>query len=124
MLAWCVKDRNSGAASCRQAAFHTTSALSVANANPLVADSGGRFDGHNFALKRGHEDRPSTFRCWPHVDDNGCNWPLLKHHAELCRTTPGLYAINLGDSSNNWTDRLIKLYAQQDWSVKTAPDDG
>jgi hypothetical protein len=70
-----------GAASCRQAAFHTTSALSVANANPLVADSAGRFDGHNFALKRGHEDRPSTFRCWPHVDDNGCNWPLLKHHA-------------------------------------------
>jgi hypothetical protein len=92
--------------------------------DPLVADSAGRFDGHNFALKRGHEDRPSTFRCWPHVDDNGCNWPLLKHHAELCRTTPGLYAINLGDSSHNWTDRLIKLYAQQDWSVKTAPDDG
>lgn len=56
----------------------------------------------------------------PHVDDNGCNWPVLQRHAELCRTVPGIYGANIGDTTNNWAGRLVKLYANQDTSVKTA----
>jgi len=56
----------------------------------------------------------------PHLDDNGCDWELIKHHAHLCKTTPGLYGANIGDSSNNWGSRLAHLYANQDTSVKTA----
>lgn len=56
----------------------------------------------------------------PHVDDNGCNWPRLRRHAEISRATPGLYAVNIGDSSNCWGGRLIKKYADQDTSVHTA----
>ena len=56
----------------------------------------------------------------PHVDDNGCNWPLLKEHCELHKTTPGLYGVNIGDTTNNWTGRLAKLFANQDTSQSTA----
>lgn len=56
----------------------------------------------------------------PHVDDNGCNWPVLRRHTEICRDTEGLYAVNIGDSSNCWGGRLIKKYADQDASVHTA----
>lgn len=56
----------------------------------------------------------------PHVDDNGCNWPLLKAHCELAAKTPDLYAIAQGDQSNNWTGRLARLWQEQDTSASTA----
>lgn len=56
----------------------------------------------------------------PHVDDNGCNWPVLREHARISRETPGLYAVNIGDAANDWGGRLIKKYADQDTSVHTA----
>lgn len=56
----------------------------------------------------------------PHVDDDGCNWPLLRDHCELAASTPHLYAISVGDQSNNWTGRLAKLYAEQETSATTA----
>lgn len=56
----------------------------------------------------------------PHLDDNGCNWPVLRRHVTLCRETEGLYGANIGDSTNNWAGRLVQLYANQDTSVKTA----
>lgn len=56
----------------------------------------------------------------PHLDDNGCNWPVLRRHVELCRDTPGLYAINIGDTTNCWGGRLIRKYADQDTSAATA----
>jgi hypothetical protein len=56
----------------------------------------------------------------PHVDDNGCAWPILQKHTEICRTTEGLYGANIGDVTNNWSGRLARLYANQDTSVKTA----
>jgi hypothetical protein len=56
----------------------------------------------------------------PHVDDNGCNWPLLRRHCELARTTEHLYAVSVGDVTNNWTGRLAKLWAEQDTSAATA----
>lgn len=55
-----------------------------------------------------------------HIDDNGCNWPALREHARISRETPGLYAVNIGDSANDWGGRLIKKYADQDTSVHTA----
>ncbi len=55
-----------------------------------------------------------------HVDDNGCNWPILKKHTEICKNTEGLYGISIGDHNNNWAGRLEKLYAEQDTSISTA----
>ena len=56
----------------------------------------------------------------PHLDDNGCNWPALRQHTTICATTPGLYGVNIGDTTNCWGGRLIRKYADQDTSVKTA----
>ena len=56
----------------------------------------------------------------PHVDDDGCNWPLLFDHCELAAKTPNLYAVSVGDVSNNWTGRLARLYAEQETSAETA----
>jgi hypothetical protein len=56
----------------------------------------------------------------PHVDDNGCHWPLLQKHCELAANTEALYAINIGDTTNNWVGRLAKLWANQDTSASTA----
>ncbi len=56
----------------------------------------------------------------PHIDDNGCNWPVLESHIEICRTVSGIYGANIGDTTNNWAGRLVRLYANQDTSVKTA----
>lgn len=67
-------------------------------------------------------DRPIGL-CWfgdPHLDDDGCNWPLLKEHIELCKNTPGMFGVNIGDTHNNWVGRLIKEYANQNTSRGTA----
>lgn len=56
----------------------------------------------------------------PHLDDNGCNWPLWESHVELAASTEHLYAINIGDTTNNWTGRLARLWADQDTSAETA----
>lgn len=56
----------------------------------------------------------------PHVDDDGCNWPLLQDHCDLAARTKHLYAVSIGDVSNNWVGRLTKLYANQETSVETA----
>lgn len=56
----------------------------------------------------------------PHLDDNYCNWPLLKQHVEIIRKTPGMFGANVGDSENNWAGRLAHLYAEQETSRATA----
>lgn len=56
----------------------------------------------------------------PHIDDNGCNWTLLKQHIDICKNTEGMYGANIGDSHNNWVGRLVSLYAKQDTSEETA----
>ncbi len=55
----------------------------------------------------------------PHVDDNGCNWPLLKRDCEIMRQD-GIYAVNIGDTENNWGGRLLREYANQDTSKATS----
>lgn len=55
----------------------------------------------------------------PHVDDNGCNWPMLERHIEVAKK-PGVYGLNKGDTTNNWVGRLMAKYADQDTSNHTA----
>ena len=62
-----------------------------------------------------HDDGPYllAFVGDPHLDDNGCNWPLLKRDIELMRR-PHVHGIMLGDVTNNWSGKLQRLYAHQD----------
>lgn len=61
-----------------------------------------------------------------HIDDNGCNIPLLRRDCKLMAErdeegNPLFFCTNLGDSSNgDWPGRLMKLHAQQDQSITTA----
>lgn len=55
----------------------------------------------------------------PHIDDNGCNVPLLEKHIAIARQD-GIYGLNIGDTTNNWVGRLVRLYADQDTSETTA----
>jgi hypothetical protein len=68
----------------------------------------------------------------PHVDDPGCNFDLLRRDVEICRTTEGLLAGNVGDLQNNWVGRLNFKYADQsttaqeswllvEWLMKEVP---
>jgi hypothetical protein len=79
-------------------------------------------DAHTWFPVKIAENRPIGILWFgdPHVDDNGCNWPLLRRHTTLCKKNDGLYGANIGDTTNNWGGRLIRLYANQDSSVKTA----
>jgi len=56
----------------------------------------------------------------PHVDDDGCNWPLLRHDIDIIKHTYGMFGANIGDSENNWAGRLAHLYSQQSTSRETA----
>lgn len=56
----------------------------------------------------------------PHIDDDMCNLELLERHMAYAVTEQGLYAANIGDTTNNWAGRLMHLYAKQDASKKTA----
>lgn len=50
----------------------------------------------------------------PHMDDNGCNWPLLERDVEIVRDTDAMFGIGLGDYTNNWSGRLQRIYANQE----------
>lgn len=54
----------------------------------------------------------------PHIDDDGTDIETLMRHAELTRTTEGLFGANIGDVTNNWVGRLARLYAEQSTSAK------
>lgn len=56
----------------------------------------------------------------PHLDDDGCDWDTLLRHVEIARTVPGIFGVNIGDSTNNWTGRLMRLYGNQEASASTA----
>lgn len=56
----------------------------------------------------------------PHIDNNGCNWPLLRDHIRILEHTDGLFAVGIGDLTDNWTGRLVRLYADQEMSKKQA----
>jgi hypothetical protein len=55
----------------------------------------------------------------PHLGSNGCNIPLLREHVSLMKSTPGCYAVNIGDTADNWGGNLLRLYAENDVSKST-----
>ena len=88
----------------------------------------------DYAHKKAHEDSRSLLPVQmrdslpigimhpgdPHVDDDGTDLALLQSHMNLINATPGLYAANVGDTTNNWVGRLARLYAQQSTSASDA----
>lgn len=56
----------------------------------------------------------------PHVDDDGCHMPLLRRHTRLAKEHPAIFGANIGDTTNNWTGRLARLFANQEASQTTA----
>lgn len=67
-----------------------------------------------------NEEAPYGVMLWgdPHLDDDGCNMPLLKRHLAVA-AQEGIYSVNMGDSHNNWVGRLERLYAHQEASRNT-----
>lgn len=55
----------------------------------------------------------------PHLGSNGCNVPLLRKHIKVMTTTPNCFAVNIGDTADNWGGRLMRLYAENDVSKAT-----
>lgn len=53
----------------------------------------------------------------PHVDDDGTDIEALERHARLVNETEGMLAANVGDTTNNWTGRLARLYSEQSTSA-------
>jgi hypothetical protein len=56
----------------------------------------------------------------PHVDDDGTDIEAIEQHTELCRKVEGLFACNVGDTTNNWVGRLARLYGDQATSASQA----
>jgi len=56
----------------------------------------------------------------PHVDDDGTDIEKIERHVHTINKTPGMYAANIGDTLNNWTGRLARLYAEQSTSAAEA----
>jgi len=56
----------------------------------------------------------------PHVDDDGTDIEALERHTDLVNRTEGLFAANVGDTTNNWVGRLAKLYGEQATSASQA----
>ncbi len=56
----------------------------------------------------------------PHVDDDGTDVEALERHTDLVRETEGLFAANVGDTTNNWVGRLARLYGEQSTSAAEA----
>lgn len=49
----------------------------------------------------------------PHVDDDRCDIARLIDDMTLIGKTKGMFALHLGDITNNWVGRLGRLYAHQ-----------
>lgn len=98
-------------------------------AEELIEQACKRFESHRTArdARRWMEIKVKTnkpigiaFVGDPHIDNNGCNWPLLRRDISILEDTEGLFAVNIGDLTDNWIGRLIRLYADQEMSKKQA----
>lgn len=56
----------------------------------------------------------------PHIDDNYCDWDVLKDHLSVINSHDRIFGCSLGDFQNNWVGRLSRLYGEQENSKKTA----
>lgn len=98
-------------------------------AEQLIEQACKRFEGHLEAREarrwmeikvKSNKPIGVTFMGDPHIDNNGCNWPLLRRDIRILEETPGLFAVNIGDLTDNWVGRLVRLYADQEMSKKQA----
>ncbi len=56
----------------------------------------------------------------PHLDDDCCNWELLQEYIAIVKGHKRIFGINIGDSHNNWAGKLMRIYAEQETSRRTA----
>ena len=56
----------------------------------------------------------------PHVDDDGTDIQKIEDHVRIIGRTEGMFAANIGDTLNNWTGRLARLYSEQSTSAAEA----
>lgn len=56
----------------------------------------------------------------PHVDDDGCDIGAIERDMTVIGETKGMFAVHVGDFTNNWIGRLVAKYAHQ----RTTFDDG
>jgi hypothetical protein len=56
----------------------------------------------------------------PHVDDDGCDIGAIERDMTVIGQTEGMFAVHVGDFTNNWIGRLVAKYAHQ----RTTFDDG
>jgi len=49
----------------------------------------------------------------PHVDDDRCDIGAIERDMNIIGSTDGMYALHVGDITNNWVGRLGRLYAHQ-----------
>lgn len=52
-----------------------------------------------------------TFIGDPHLDNDGTDWNALERDISILNTTDNLFAVGIGDFTDNWTGRLERLYA-------------
>lgn len=73
-----------------------------------------------FRIKVKHSD-PIAINWFgdPHLGSNGCNVKRLREDIETIKETPGMYAANIGDTIDGWSDRMARLYADNDVSRAT-----
>jgi calcineurin-like phosphoesterase family protein len=71
-----------------------------------------KHDGINITI---HEPGPYMLVCFGdgHVDDAGCDIDHLAFCLEEVRGKDHVYALNIGDLTNNWVGKLGRLYAHQ-----------
>jgi len=78
-------------------------------------------DAQNWFAVKLLKDEPIAWNWFgdPHIGSNGCNIPLLRRDVDTVVKTPGMYAASIGDVADNWTGRLMRLYADNDVSRQT-----
>lgn len=52
----------------------------------------------------------------PHIDDDGTDIKRLRDDVAIVKRTKAMWAINCGDTANNWIGRLARLWEQQSTS--------
>lgn len=54
----------------------------------------------------------------PHLDNDGCDLPAMQADLATVAETEGMYAVSLGDMTDNWVGRLAELYADNEGTVE------
>lgn len=72
-------------------------------------------DAHKLVDVAVHLDGPIAIATFgdPHLDDDGTDIELFQKHMDIVASTEGMWAINIGDLTNNWVGRLVAQHANQ-----------